>query len=106
LTLKPQIKILEQIKRLHPKIRLIAFKAEHESDIKKLKQKAETKLKESHADAVIANDIGSNDRGFESDNNEVLIVLPDGKTKHILLASKKQIAKQIVAYISSNIASN
>jgi phosphopantothenoylcysteine decarboxylase / phosphopantothenate---cysteine ligase len=101
--LEPQMKIIEQIKKLNPKIRLIAFKAEHESDMSKLKQKAEKKLKESHADAVIANDIGRPDRGFESDNNEVLIVIANGETKHLPLTTKKEIARKVVDYITSNL---
>jgi phosphopantothenoylcysteine decarboxylase / phosphopantothenate---cysteine ligase len=99
LNLLPQKKIIEQIKKLNPTVRLIAFKAEHESDLNRLKQAALTKLNESNADAVIANDIGRKDRGFESDDNEVLIVLPDGKTKHLSLASKNKIANEIVQYI-------
>lgn len=102
LHLTPQTKIVEQIKKLNPEIKLIAFKAESEADINKLKQQAEKKLKESHADAVVANDIGRKDRGFESDDNEVLIVLSNGKTKLIPLATKKEIAKEIVEYISNN----
>ena len=102
LKLEPQIKILEQIKNLNPEIHLIGFKAESEQDSNKLKEKAEKKLKESHADALIANDIGRKDRGFESDDNEVLILLKNGETKHIPLTSKKEIAKGIVEYISKN----
>lgn len=103
LQLEPQIKILEQIKNLNLEIHLIGFKAESEEDINKLKEKAEKKLKESHADALIANDIGRKDRGFESDDNEVLILLKNGETKHIPLTSKKEIAKGIVEYINKNI---
>ncbi|HVA97136.1 MAG TPA: bifunctional phosphopantothenoylcysteine decarboxylase/phosphopantothenate--cysteine ligase CoaBC [Candidatus Acidoferrales bacterium] len=106
LTLEPQIKILEQIKKLNPEIRLIAFKAEYESDIDTLKQKAEAKLRESQADAVIANDISRKDRGFESDDNEIVIVLPNGNSKQIPLSSKKEIARQIVEYISKAVSSN
>jgi phosphopantothenoylcysteine decarboxylase/phosphopantothenate--cysteine ligase len=100
-TLKPQIKILDQIKKLNPKIRLIAFKAEYTSDEKKLIKAALEKLKESSADAIVANDV-SNGRGFEVDKNEVYVVLPDGSAKHLSLASKQEIAKQMVDYIESN----
>jgi phosphopantothenoylcysteine decarboxylase/phosphopantothenate--cysteine ligase len=68
-----------------------------------LKEIAEKKLKESHTDAIIANDISRKDRGFESDNNEVLIILKNGKTKHIPLTSKNEVAREIVSYISDNI---
>ena len=103
ITLKPRIKILDQIKRFNPKIRLIAFKAECISNKKKLIQAAKGKLNESHADAVIANDIGRKDRGFEADQNEVYIVLPDGSAKHLRLSSKREIAKNVVDYISNKL---
>lgn len=101
--LKPQIKILGQIKKLNPKIRLIAFKAEYSSNEKKLIQAARKKLKESHADIVIANDISQKDRGFEVDQNEVYIVSSDGLIKHLALSSKREIAKNTVDYINSKL---
>lgn len=87
LILSPQIKILEEVKKINPSIKLIAFKAEAESDLDKLKYTAEKKLKESHADVVIANDISKKDRGFEADDNEVVIVLANGETKTSTLCS-------------------
>lgn len=99
LTFKPQIKILEQIKKHNPEIYLIAFKAEYISDEKKLIQAALKKLKESNSDVIIANDVSQKDRGFEVDQNEVYVVLPNGLTKHFALASKREIAKNIVDYL-------
>jgi phosphopantothenoylcysteine decarboxylase/phosphopantothenate--cysteine ligase len=101
LKLKPQIKIINQIKKLNPKIRLIAFKAEYTSSKKELVKAALDKLKKSRADSVVANDISSG-RGFEVDENEVYVVLPDGKTKHFPLAAKDIIADQVVDYIEKN----
>ena len=103
LALEPQKKIIEQIKKINPNIRLIAFKAEYESDIATLKQLAEKKLRETHADAIIANDISKNDRGFEVDSNEVVIVLPDGESQFISLNTKKEIAGKIVDYVHANL---
>ncbi len=101
--LKPQIKILDQIKKLNPKIRLIAFKAEYMSNEKKLIKVSLDRLIKSRADAVIANDISRKDRGFEVDQNEVYILLPDGSTKHLQLSPKREIAKNIVDYISKKL---
>ena len=103
LELKPQIKIIEHIKQINPNIRLIAFKAEFESDRNKLEKSALAKLKQTDADAVIVNDISKKDRGFEADTNEVLIELANGKNKFFPLASKKQIAEQIITYIHKQI---
>lgn len=102
LELEPQKKIIDQIKEINSKIKLIAFKAEYESDVKKLKEAALEKLKESNTDAIVANDISRKDRGFESDNNEVLVVLKNGETKLFSLTSKKEIAGQLVDYIQEN----
>ena len=45
---------------------------------------------------VVVNDVSRSDRGFESDNNEVYVVLGDQSVKKIPYASKRQIAKNIV----------
>lgn len=100
ISLKPQIKILDQIKKLNPKIRLIGFKAEYTSNEKKLIRAARKKIKESHADVVIVNDVSQKDRGFEVDQNEVHIVSSDGSIKHLALSSKKEIAEKIVDYLA------
>lgn len=101
LQLEPQKKIIDQIKKINPHIKLIAFKAEYESDQNILKQLAYKKLKASQADAVIANDISQKDRGFEAGNNEVVIVLSNGESKFLSLNLKKIIADNIVDYINS-----
>ena len=96
LKLKPQIKIIDQIKKISPKTILIAFKAEYGLGEKSLIEKAIEKLKESKADVVIANDISQDDRGFESNNNEVYIVSANRPVKKIPLSSKREIAKKII----------
>jgi phosphopantothenoylcysteine decarboxylase/phosphopantothenate--cysteine ligase len=103
LLLNPQIKILDEIKKINPAIKLVGFKAEFESDLDTLKNAAESKLKESDADAIIANDISKPDRGFESNSNEVVIVLKNGQTTHLSLAPKKKIAEQIIDYLQENL---
>mgnify|MGYP001574888603 CR=1 FL=1 len=102
LKLVPQIKIIDLIKKLSPKTKLIAFKAEYGLSEKKLIDEAVKKLKESKADFIIANDISRFDRGFESDNNEVYIISKDGKVKKILLSSKREVAKKIIGFVSSH----
>jgi len=99
LKLKPQVKILDQIKKLKPKIRLIAFKAEHDLSADELIKVSLTRLKETGADIVIANDISKNDRGFEADTNEVLVVFPNGTFKKIAFGLKREIACQIIDLI-------
>lgn len=102
LKLIPQIKIIDQIKKLSPKIKLIAFKAEYGLTEKELIEEGIKKLKDSKADFVVANDISRDDRGFESDNNEVFIISKDKSVKKILLTSKREVSKQIVDCINKN----
>ena len=99
LKLVPQIKIVDKIKKLSPKTTLIAFKAEYGLSEKKLINEGRKKLKESNTDFVIANDISQSDRGFESDDNEVYIILKNENVKKIPLASKREIAKKIVEFV-------
>ncbi len=100
LKLIPQIKIINQIKKLSPKTTLIVFKAEYGLAEKLLIEEASKKLKESDADFVIANDISQKDRGFESDNNEVYIISASKTVKKIPLSSKREIAGKIVDFLS------
>lgn len=98
LTLVPQIKISDQIKKINPAVRLIAFKAEHGLTEKELIRAAEKKLNESSADAIVANDVSRKDSGFEADNNEVFVV--DNKNvKKVPFASKREVAREVVGYL-------
>jgi phosphopantothenoylcysteine decarboxylase/phosphopantothenate--cysteine ligase len=99
LNLIPQIKIINQIKKMSPRTTLIAFKAEYNLGEKLLIEKALEKLKESQADIVIANDISQKDRGFESDFNEVYVVSADKTVKKIPYSPKREIAKKIIEYL-------
>jgi len=98
LKLIPQIKIIDQIKKLSPKTKLIAFKAEYGLSEKQLIEKAFRKLKESNADFVIANDVSRKDRGFEADDNEVYIISKNKQVKKIFLTSKREVARKIMDF--------
>lgn len=100
LKLKPTIKIVNQIKKLNPKIKLIAFKAEYGLTGQELIKTAIAKLKETGADLVVANEIGKGDRGFEVNTNEVIVVLQNGEYAKLPLSSKRAIAKGIVDLIT------
>ena len=92
-------KTLELIKKLNPRVQLIAFKAEYASNDEDLINAARKLLNKSQIDAVVANDISKADRGFETEKNEVIIVYENGKTHKIALNSKRQIAEQIIDYL-------
>ncbi len=98
LTLEPAKKIINDIKKFNSKIKLIGFKAVWGSEEKMLIEQGQKKLQESKADAIIVNDISSNDRGFEADMNEVIVIKKDGSKKKISLRSKKEVAEEIVKF--------
>lgn len=100
LKLVPQIKISDQIKKLNPAIKLIAFKAEYGLSEKELIKAAENKLHESAADAIIANDVSRKDGGFEADFNEVFVVAKQKEAHKVAFASKREVAKEVVEYLS------
>ncbi len=96
LTLLPREKILRKIKEYNPHIFLIAFKAAWDVSEEQLLALAKETLQQSHADVVIANDVGKKDRGFDVDTNEVYLITQQGKQEKISLASKKLIAENIL----------
>ena len=91
-------KIIDHIKKIHKGI-LIGFKAEANVSKKELVSRARKKLKESDADMMVANDIGS---GYNnSDYNEVFLV----DSKNVVKTGRKTKAK-IVKIIRKNIEKN
>jgi len=71
--LKQAPKIIDHIKKWQKDIFLVGFKAETNLSKKKLEESARKKLRESKADLVIANDIGSKYQK-NPDFNEILLV--------------------------------
>jgi phosphopantothenoylcysteine decarboxylase / phosphopantothenate---cysteine ligase len=70
---------------------LIGFAAETQNLVAEAKRKMTTK----NADMVVANLVNQSGTGFESDENEVTLVLRTGETHHIERASKRDVAHQI-----------
>jgi phosphopantothenoylcysteine decarboxylase/phosphopantothenate--cysteine ligase len=70
---------------------LIGFAAETQNLVAEAKRKMTTK----NADMVVANLVNQAGTGFESDENEVTLVLRTGETIHIERASKRDVAHQI-----------
>jgi len=60
-------------------------------------------LKTSNADLIVANDVGREGVGFQTDTNEVFIISRDKKAIRIPLTSKKDIAKKLVNMILEKI---
>lgn len=91
LELKPNPKIINQIKQKNPDIFLVGFKAEYNVPENELIESAKKQIANSDADLVVANDVSIGGSGFGSDENKVILV--DNEVKKIPLTSKKEIAK-------------
>jgi len=94
-------KIINQIKKIQKDVFLVGFKAETNFSKKALENSARKKLKESNADIIVANDIGTKYQK-NRDYNEVLIVnsqksVSSGRKKKEYIARfiRKQIEKRI-----------
>jgi len=72
--LKQAPKIIDHIKKWQKDVFLVGFKAETNLSRKKLEESAKKKMKESKADLIVANDIGSARYRKNPDYNEILIV--------------------------------
>jgi len=91
LELDPTPDILAELGRKKGDRLLVGFAAETEN----LRQEARRKLESKHCDMVVGNLVGGADLGFESDENEVVLVLSTGETIAIERSSKRQIAERI-----------
>ncbi|MBI3924976.1 MAG: bifunctional phosphopantothenoylcysteine decarboxylase/phosphopantothenate--cysteine ligase CoaBC [Armatimonadetes bacterium] len=92
LTLVPTPKILDQVRTQAPDIFSVGFKAEAGVDREGLLSRARARLHEARADLVLANHVGLPDRGFETEDNELFLVGPDGLVEHFPLQSKASLA--------------
>jgi len=91
LELDPTPDILLELGRKKGDRLLIGFAAETQN----LAQEARRKLESKNCDMVVGNLVGGTDTGFESDENEVILVLSTGETITPPRGSKREIADQI-----------
>jgi phosphopantothenoylcysteine decarboxylase/phosphopantothenate--cysteine ligase len=91
LELDPTPDILAELGRKKDDRLLIGFAAETQN----LVQEARRKLESKNCDMVVGNLVGGADVGFESDQNEVILVLRTGETIPLERASKREIADRI-----------
>lgn len=84
--------ILSELGRRKGRQILIGFAAESNN----LVDYAQAKIRKKNLDLVVANQVGREGVGFETDTNEVSIISSEGLVKTIPLASKTQIAHEIL----------
>ena len=78
---------------------MIGFKAEYKVSENELISRAYKLLKDANADLVVANDVGKEGRGFDTETNEVFIVDKNKKVGHINLTDKRTIGNKILDLI-------
>jgi phosphopantothenoylcysteine decarboxylase / phosphopantothenate---cysteine ligase len=91
LELDPTPDILAELGRKKGGRLLIGFAAETQN----LQQEARRKLESKNCDMVVANLVGGAESGFESDHNEVVLVMRSGEVLPLARASKREIAERI-----------
>ncbi|WP_182199107.1 bifunctional phosphopantothenoylcysteine decarboxylase/phosphopantothenate--cysteine ligase CoaBC [Paraliobacillus salinarum] len=91
--------ILKELGQKKTKQFLVGFAAETNDPL----VFGEEKLKSKHLNAIVINNIKSPGAGFQSDTNEVIYMHQSGDKVAFDLASKKEIAKQILVQINKDI---
>lgn len=76
---------------------LVGFAAETEKTI----PHAVRKMKEKKLDLIVANNVGEEGIGFESDDNKVFIIRPDGKVLPTDKMSKREISRVVLDQIEA-----
>ena len=84
--------ILADVAKLSPRPFVVAFAAETDM----VEQNAREKLQRKGADLIVANDVADATIGFDSDQNEVLVIARDGSSTRIAKADKSVIANRIL----------
>ena len=84
--------ILADVAKLSPRPFIVAFAAETDM----VEQNAREKLQRKGADIIVANDVADARIGFDSNENEVLVIGRDGETTRFARASKDAIANRIL----------
>ena len=95
LTLRKNPDILADVARLDPRPFIVAFAAETDM----VEENARAKLERKGADLIVANDVADMSIGFDSDQNEVLVIGRDGTVLRIEKASKAAIANRLLDVI-------
>lgn len=96
LTLKRNPDILAAVTALAPRPFVVAFAAETDS----VEANAKAKLQRKGADLIVANDVADASIGFDSDQNEVLVIAADGTTERFPKAAKVVIANRILDLVA------
>jgi len=95
LDLKPGMDIMQAVGNLQKRPFTVGFAAE----TGKLEYHAQDKRRRKNMDMIAANLVGRDDRGFETDDNELIVFWHNGR-RVLPLNDKNKIARQLVELIS------
>lgn len=87
--------IVATVAQQHPRPYIVGFAAETNNVVEYAKRKLEQK----NLDLVVANDVSQPDIGFNSENNEVTLVWPDGN-QPLEQQSKRELARDLIKRIT------
>ncbi len=94
--LVPTPKIIDAVRTQNTKVRIIAFRAQHRLSRYDLTADARARMLRAGADMIAVNDVSVQGAGFETDTNQMIILLPDGTEIEIPLASKISVATRVM----------
>jgi phosphopantothenoylcysteine decarboxylase/phosphopantothenate--cysteine ligase len=104
LELAPTPKIVDEVKRRHPTVFVVGFKAEHGVGKRRLLASARKKLSSAKLDLIVAND--TKKPVFGGNENEVHIMDADGVVASTDRKTKREVAKKVWSVISDSFASS
>ena len=96
LALTPTPDIISEIAQLNNKPFIVGFAAETDHVVEHAYRKMHTK----HMDMIVANQVGEH-MGFNTDDNEAVVLSPNGLHKHFSKRSKGQLAWDIVSLLNN-----
>jgi phosphopantothenoylcysteine decarboxylase/phosphopantothenate--cysteine ligase len=89
-------KIIDVARKTNYNTFIVGFKAETNVSRSELIERAYKRLLKSEIDLIVANDIGREDIGFESKDNEVYIIDKNKRITHVKKNTKRYIASKII----------
>ena len=102
INLIPNKKIVQEYSS-NSKAFVVGFKAEYGVPEDELLRRAYDRLSSSNMNLIVANDVGKEKRGFQSETNEVFIIDKTKKVYHLPLENKEKISEKIVDIIKKYI---
>ncbi len=101
--LLPTPKIIDEVRRQNPNLRLVAFRAQHDLEHSELMRDGRARMERAGADMIAINDVSKPGRGFESETNEMTLLFPDGTEVLVPMADKYAVARRILDVIATRI---